>query len=454
MPRRVALALALSAAAALLAPAGAPDGEWRFDVVRLRNGSSLCGVILEDTPGWVRFQSVQRRRGRATVSFTLTVPRDEVRDLERLPPAERAALRARLDAIEADGRDARERADRLELAAAPWNGLPGKALRYEADAFVLVSDAPETLVRRAAVQLERAHAAFRQFLPPRVSGARPTTVLLFRDAAAYRAELTAAGLPVLNPACYQPDPGRVLCACESARLADELEEIRRKHAQILADADRQEAELTKLFPSGRERERYLATVTDTRRQVHARNRKNDAIFERETARLFAVLFHESFHAYADRFAYPRAAGGLPRWLDEGLAQVFETAIIEGGELRLGHADPARLRRVKELARAGSLVPWAKLLKAGQAEFAVAHESERAASDRAYLTGWALAFYLAFEKRRLGTPAFDRFVAASRGPDPVAALGELLGEPASAAEAAFGRYVRELQEDGRPARLGP
>ena len=44
---------------------------------------------------------------------------------------------------------------------------------------------------------------------------------------------------------------------------------------------------------------------------------------------------------------------MPRWLNEGLAQIFETAIIEAGELRVGHADAERLARVKEEIRVGT-----------------------------------------------------------------------------------------------------
>jgi len=33
---------------------------------------------------------------------------------------------------------------------------------------------------------------------------------------------------------------------------------------------------------------------------------------------------------------------VPLWLDEGLAQIFETALVEAGELRVGHAERSRL----------------------------------------------------------------------------------------------------------------
>ena len=63
-------------------------------------------------------------------------------------------------------------------------------------------------------------------------------------------------------------------------------------------------------------------------------------------RLFTRLYHEAFHAYLGTFVYPAQGGSLPIWFNEGLAQIFETAIVEVGELRVGHADPVRLVAVR------------------------------------------------------------------------------------------------------------
>ena len=114
---------------------------------------------------------------------------------------------------------------------------------------------------------------------------------------------------------------------------------------------------------------------------------------------------------------------------EGLAQIFETAIVEAGELRVGHTDKERLLKVKELYRQGAMIPVKDLLKSGPKAFLVQHGDERLASDRAYLASWALAAYLSFDRRLLGSPALDAFVRLlANGPgDPEAAFAKLTGQ---------------------------
>ena len=85
---------------------------------------------------------------------------------------------------------------------------------------------------------------------------------------------------------------------------------------------------------------------------------------------------------------------VPRWLNEGLAQIFESAVAEAGELRVGQADPARLARVKralqQTRKPDCLVSVADLLKARPRDFVVAHASGKQVADRHYLAAWALA----------------------------------------------------------------
>src|SRR5205085_9379515 len=136
----------------------------------------------------------------------------------------------------------------------------------------------------------------------------------------------------------------------------------------------------RLYKKAGELERHLEVVRAERKRVGAVERENGAKFDRATGRLFALLYHESFHAYVTTFVYPplppdrvragAGAGELPRWLNEGLAQVFETAVVEAGELRADHADRERLARAKDWLKGKNgpgLLPLTELLLAdGQA----------------------------------------------------------------------------------------
>ena len=93
----------------------------------------------------------------------------------------------------------------------------------------------------------------------------------------------------------------------------------------------------------------------------------------------------------------------------------------------------------------------RLLTAGPGQFLVAHAGEKAVSDRHYLFGWALAYYLTFDRQVLGTPALDRYVVGlRRGSDPVDAFRELVGAPLPSFEEEFHRYLLALKPDGQAA----
>jgi hypothetical protein len=349
----------------------------------------------------------------------------------------------------------------LELVPALWLGKPAAGRRYDGDYFILVSDATEEITRRSAVRLEQIYTAFAQFLPPTVPDARPTTIQLAPDRDSYRLLLAPLGqTDLLNPAVYDPRANLIVCGSDLRRLGDELQKAKLHHAQQLFDLEQYEQGVKKLYKRP-ELDRYLEPLAAERRKVWLADRANGAKFDAATARLFAVLYHEAFHAYAATFVYRpltpeevkagKGTGQLPRWLNEGLAQLFETAVVEAGELRADHADRVRLEKSKNAIRGKSglrLVPLAELLTAGKEAFLAHHADERAAADRAYLTSWGLAHYLTFGRRVIGTPKFRDYLAGvNAGADPRAAFEGLVGQPLPAFEADWHGYMLKLLPDG-------
>jgi hypothetical protein len=148
-------------------------------------------------------------------------------------------------------------------------------------------------------------------------------------------------------------------------------------------------------------------------------------------------------------------GELPRWLNEGLAQLFETAVVEAGEVRADHPDGERLQRAKDWLKGkngGALVPLADLLAVGRDAFLASHADQKAASDRAYLSSWALAYYLTFDRRLIGTAAFRKYlVAVNGGGDPKRAFAELVGQELPAFEKDWHSYLLRLRPNGTLAK---
>src|SRR5581483_762723 len=108
-------------------------------------------------------------------------------------------------------------------------------------------------------------------------------------------------------------------------------------------------------------------------------------------------------------------------------------------------EKGRLERVQTAARKGELVALPELLRSGPKQFLVAHAGEQQTSDRHYLTSWALAHYLTFERKLLGTRALDQYVQAlHRGADPLEAFRDLVGQPLPAFEKEFRQYLLQLR----------
>jgi hypothetical protein len=437
-----------------------PD-PWKFDELILLNGSKFVGLVLDDTAENVRFRIVSRQPGRATVTLTNTFSKRDVASTRKLPEADRKRLADRLAELDPSGKAERARMMALDLQPADWNGVPGAGKRYDSDYFTLITAAPDEIARRAAVRLEQLSAALRLFLPPQTGSPRPTTILLAPDLIQYRKLIGKTVGPVLNPALYDPVANRIVCGCDLARLGTELTGTRLHHEGQLADIDRYEAEIKKLYKGQKgELDRYLEIVRTQRMKVKAADAANEETFNKATGQLFAVLYHEAFHAYIGTFVYPpatreavvagRATGELPRWLNEGLAQVFETAILEAGELRVDHVDPSRLAKVQaHLKPSGKgLVPVPEILRAGSDSFLAAHADQRMAAGRAYLTSWAIAAHLLLEKRAIGGPAFTAYLkAVNSGVDPVKAFEAWVGTDAVGYEKELDSYLKKLTPNG-------
>ena len=76
------------------------------------------------------------------------------------------------------------------------------------------------------------------------------------------------------------------------------------------------------------------------------------------AEMRKTLRHEAFH----QFAHEKIGRGLPVWVNEGLAQLFEEGVWVDGELRIGQVTPQRLRQLRHDIEAGRLMDFETLLK--------------------------------------------------------------------------------------------
>jgi len=430
--------------------------EWIYDRIDLRNGSRIHGLILEDQPLWVRFRSVSRKPGRPTVTWTLVLDKREIVKIERLGEADRKQLQARIDELDPDGSSERARIERLELRVCDWQGKKDGGFRYDSDYFSLISGSNPEILRRSVVRLEQIWLAWSRFLPPRTRGGKPVTILLFDTMDEYRRAIGQEGRNFLNPAFYDPATHRIYCASGLKKLGEDLARSRTANQDTLDELSEQEAEFRRLYAGRPDLPRHLQPILEARAEILKVNRLNNRLFDKVSADFLAVLYHESFHAWIGGFVYPPIVGKpeptglpgeLPVWLNEGLAQIFESAIVEGGELRIGWIEAERLEKLRAAVRKKESIPIAELLRADSKSFLAEHRGDRRNSARMYRTAWIVAFWLTFERNLSGKP-FDEFTRGiNRGDDPAEAFRVLTGLTPALADIELEKYIDRLQPDG-------
>src|SRR6266404_4569139 len=123
----------LIAAAVALAQPAPPGNGWSFDEITLINGAKYQGLLVDDGPLEVRFQTVRRRPGQPTFTLTWKVPRTEVASIKKLSDADRTLLKERIAELDQDGSGERKRIQAVELAPAIWLGEPDKGKFYHSE---------------------------------------------------------------------------------------------------------------------------------------------------------------------------------------------------------------------------------------------------------------------------------------------------------------------------------
>jgi hypothetical protein len=445
----------------LLRPSVRAD-DWKFDVVVLKSGVRddarvLKGLFKDYKEGAkeIEIRVVHREDGEPTrlEPSTYFYERSQIESIEPLAAEERTLLERRLKQLDPREVAGRLRAVKPEAITIDF-GKNGKKAGFrhadEGKHFTLEANVSDDLFRRSAVALADLFNAYAHVLPPPETTAKPkpVAILLAGTQADYRAILAGRGLNIFNPAFYDPANNTIVCGTDLVRLGEQLERARKENKKVSDDLTKREEELKKLYPKEKVPAAVLRPIKEGRAQLAEAEAANTKLFTEATGQLFGRLRHESFHAYVANFVFVGDRAEMPRWLNEGLAQLFETALFEADEVRLGRPDPERLKRAQAALAAGELVPLKDLLRSGPKQFLVVHASEKETSDRYYLTSWALALYLADAHKILGSKQLDAYCAATHArDDPLETFAVLVGikrDKLGEFEEKFHRYLRDLQ----------
>lgn len=376
-----------------------PAQEPALDIIYLKNGHSFQGLILQETEDTLHFREVVRLPGKPTHILDAVFFREEIARIDRTREENREAWLKKLEKLDPRGEKEKQRRQDLKLNKRP-SAQQTHSWHYKGSWFILIADlSDEQSVRRVIVRLEDMFQALHEYFPPTHSPATALVVCIFRDTAGYQLALKERGVNIVNPAVYLPERAEILTVTDWERLTEEYNRLQAKHKAQLRDLEHYEAQLRQHY-HGQPPKAILDKIRNIRLQLQRFDRENEAILERQLQPLLRLCYHEAFHAYLDLYVAKRKKP-IPRWLNEGLAQIFETAIVETGEIRIGHVDVERLKRAQELLRNGSFPQLAELLSSEPRHFQVNHRTDMYMSDRYFLASWAFTYFLLFSSHSQG-----------------------------------------------------
>jgi hypothetical protein len=197
-------------------------------------------------------------------------------------------------------------------------------------------------------------------------------------------------------------------------------------------------EIAKLLT--REKRNFEKQVQEKSTELDRCDRENAQAFQNVTAQMFVRLYHEAFHAFLENYVFPDRGYDVPRWLNEGLAVMMESGLLEADVLRVDAPNREVLRRLQADLGTAAPLPLTTLLAAGPQTFVVSPDA-----DRYYAYSWGLAYYLTFQKHLLSSPALEPYV--QRRPEslpPADRFQKLVGMPLPEFEKEWREYILQLR----------
>jgi hypothetical protein len=155
----------------------------------------------------------------------------------------------------------------------------------------------------------------------------------------------------------------------------------------------------------------------------------------EHENLWPVLAHEGFH----QFLGYELGLEVPMWLNEGLAQYFETSRVVAGRFLTGEVSARKLRAARYALRTGQAPRISQLLTMDRASF-------YSQAQTTYPASWALVHYLLHrDGSSYRSSEFRRYLAElKRNADSIRSFQRRFGAASAEWQRDFERYVFSLQ----------
>lgn len=128
---------------------------------------------------------------------------------------------------------------------------------------------------------------------------------------------------------------------------------------------------------------------------------------------FRILQHEGFHQFAWNYLGPN----LPVWVNEGLAQYFEDAILVNGKMQLGIPGGSRIERVHQAIDDQDLLSFDRLMHINGEHWGRTLRTNPEGASLMYAQSWSIIYYLIHAEDGKHKDAFlDYLKLLNRGND--------------------------------------
>jgi len=438
----------------------AQSEDWPMERLWVQSGKAYSGLLLSQTQRRVEFAQIVRPRGKGMYAVIRSIPADELLRHQKLDPADRAKLLERFNTFRNRALIEAGRMEAVQLGSVERDGLDYHL--YDGPWFTMLSTADEETTRRSIVRIEQSFLAYRQMLPPRIEQRGSFQIYLYGSSAEYRSALARWNVEIEHPAFYAAERNVIVAGTDLDRFASELAKARQEnertrqqlrslrtsHEQTLAAVSGEmkqagfsqsdiETEIRSRRSAWKEQQKELEAA------IEEADRRNAAKFDEVGRSMFRRLNHEAFHAYLENYVYPHDDFALPRWLNEGLAQVFENAQLDADTLRVDAPARDLLARLQADLKTSQPLRLSELLAHDESLVAAHRNTE--ATRRRYLYAWGLAYYLAFHRAGLGTKEFEAYVAKNAGDDsPIARFERWTGRPLPEFDQQWRREMLQLK----------
>jgi len=161
-------------------------------------------------------------------------------------------------------------------------------------------------------------------------------------------------------------------------------------------------------------------------------------------RMLGVLQHEGFH----QFAFIRISADLPPWVNEGLAEYFEQAVLVRTQFRIGQAARTKIERLQTALEDENTFEFEHMLSMTSREWASRVSGGDPKAITMYDQAWSMVHFLIHARDGSYAGMFEDYLKAlAQGLEPPRAFEQAFNtDDIDSFQTAWAQYVDALEPD--------